>query len=49
MVDPGSFENCYGRKVIEGSNPSASADNIFYRETEMPQKSPRRLAFQLMI
>jgi cytosolic 5'-nucleotidase 3 len=33
VVESDSFENCYGRKVIEGSNPSVSAmKNIFIQK-----------------
>ena len=42
MVESGSFENCYSRKVIEGSNPSASAKSMF-KFLNKKKKEPENL------
>ncbi len=41
VVESGGLENRYARKGIEGSNPSASAKNIYWCGVEKTSKAAR--------
>ena len=43
MVESGSLENCYGRKAIEGSNPSASALKLMMKFFNKTKQEPQIL------
>lgn len=46
LVYSGSFESCYGRKIIEGSNPSASAMFFnFFKKTKKEPKDFKEILF----